>query len=69
MSDNVVAAQEMPEEDYQPSNKQVTRWQYTRREMKKKWVGYAMVGPFFLMFATFTIIPVVVTFFLSFTMK
>ena len=53
MSDNVVAAQEMPEEDYQPSNRQVTRWQYTRREMKKKWAGYAMVGPFFIMFLTF----------------
>ena len=67
MSDNVVAAQETPVDDYQPSNKQITRWQYTRREMKKKWAGYAMVGPFFIMFATFTIIPVIITFFLSFT--
>ena len=67
MSDNAVAVQEMQSEPYQPSGKQVTRWQYTKREMKKKWAGYVMVAPFFLMFLVFTIVPVFMSLALSFT--
>ena len=66
MSDNAVAVQETQEEVY-VSKTQVTRWQYTKREMKKKWAGYVMVAPFFIMFMAFTIIPVVVSILLSFT--
>ena len=67
MSDNAAAVQETQDENYVPSGRQVTRWQYTKREMKKKWAGYVMVGPFFLMFLVFTIVPVFMSFFLSFT--
>ena len=49
------------------SGKNISRWEYTRREMKRKWAGYVMVGPFLLMFSVFTILPVVVSIFLSFT--
>ena len=66
MSDNAVAVQETPDEEY-VSKTQVTRWQYTKREMKKKWVGYVMVGPFLLMFTAFTIVPVFMSIALSFT--
>ena len=67
MSDNAVAVQDTQDEAYVPSGRQVTRWQYTKREMKKKWAGYVMVAPFFVMFLVFTIVPVFVSFFLSFT--
>ena len=65
MSDNAAAVQGT-EEAY-VSKTQVTRWQYTKREMKKKWAGYVMVAPFLLMFTAFTIVPVIMSFFLSFT--
>jgi multiple sugar transport system permease protein len=49
------------------SGKGISRWEYTKREMKQKWQGYVMVAPFLLMFTVFTILPVIVSFFLSFT--
>ena len=67
MSDNAVAVQETVDENYVPTGRQVTRWQYTKREMKKKWAGYVMVAPFFLMFMVFTILPVFMSIILSFT--
>lgn len=36
-------------------------------EMKKNWVGYAMVFPFFFLFFMFTVIPVLLSVVLSFT--
>lgn len=65
MADNVAVTQQ--ETLNETSTKSISRWEYTRREMKRKWPGYVMVAPFLIMFATFTILPVVVTFFLSFT--
>lgn len=65
MSDNAAAVQETTEEYV--SKTTVTKWQYTKREMKKKWPGYVMVAPFLIMFAAFTIVPVIMSFFLSFT--
>ena len=68
MSDNSTVVQdEVTAEETPYVNKTITRWEYTRREMKRKWPGYVMVGPFLLMFATFTIVPVVMSFVLSFT--
>lgn len=68
MSDNVAAIQDTqtsePESD---SKKTISRWQYTKREMKRKWAGYVMVAPFLLMFTAFTILPVLLSFLLSFT--
>ena len=68
MSDNAVAVKDgQAEQPNDPSQKSISRWEYTRRQMKKTWAGYVMVAPFLIMFAAFTIIPVVVSFFLSFT--
>ena len=68
MSDNVAVAQDTQAmEPDNGSKKTISRWEYTRREMKRKWVGYVMVGPFLLMFAAFTIFPVLVSILLSFT--
>jgi multiple sugar transport system permease protein len=69
MSDNAAAVQDTmePMGEGHVSTTQVTRWQYTRREMKKKWAGYVMVGPFLIMFAAFTIVPVLMSILLSFT--
>ena len=66
MSDNAAVVNE-PQETPEIGSTKVTRWQYTKREMKRKWAGYVMVAPFLIMFATFTIFPVVLSFLLSFT--
>ena len=66
MSDNASAVME-PMGSGHVSTTQVTRWQYTKREMKKKWAGYVMVAPFLIMFTAFTIFPVIMSIFLSFT--
>lgn len=67
VSKTVVEQNELAVEGEYVSTTQVTRWQYTRREMKKKWAGYAMVAPFLLMFTAFTIVPVLMSIALSFT--
>ena len=69
MSDNTAAVQDQmePMGEGHVSTTQVTRWQYTKREMKKKWAGYVMVAPFLIMFTAFTIVPVIMSIFLSFT--
>ena len=45
----------------------MTRFQWTINEMKKNKAGYFMALPFFLIFFTFTVAPVVLSFILSFT--
>lgn len=45
----------------------ISKFKWTLLEMKKNWVGYVMVLPFFLLFFTFTVIPVVLSIVLSFT--
>ncbi len=47
--------------------KDMTKWEWTKKEMKVNRVGYYMVAPFFLIFLTFTIAPVVLSLILSFT--
>ena len=49
------------------SRKDMTRFQWTLKEMKRNWVAYAMVAPFMLIFTTFTVVPVVLSAVLSFT--
>ncbi len=49
------------------AKKRMNKAQYTWSEMKKNWVAYLMVGPFFLLFFTFTVIPVALSMILSFT--
>ena len=47
--------------------KDMTKWEWTLREMKVNWVGYVMVAPYYIVFLLFTVIPVFVSLFLSFT--
>lgn len=45
----------------------ISKFRWTLLKMKKNWVGYAMVLPFFILFFMFTVIPVVLSVILSFT--
>lgn len=45
----------------------MTRAQWTWKEMKKNWVAYLMVAPYMLIFTTFTVVPVVLSIVISFT--
>ena len=49
------------------SRKDMTRAQWTWKEMKRNWVAYAMVAPFFILFLVFTVFPVILSMFLSLT--
>ncbi|MCL1859458.1 MAG: sugar ABC transporter permease [Oscillospiraceae bacterium] len=45
----------------------MTKWQWTLREMRVNKVGYFMVAPFFILFLIFTVLPIVLSLFFSFT--
>ena len=45
----------------------MTRFQWTLNEMKKNKAGYFMALPFFILFFIFTVMPVILSFVLSFT--
>ena len=45
----------------------MTRAQWTWREMKKNWVAYLMVAPYMIIFTMFTVVPVVLSMVISFT--
>ncbi len=45
----------------------MTRAQWTWKEMKKNKVAYLMVAPYMLIFTLFTVVPVVLSIFMSFT--
>ncbi len=47
--------------------KDMTKWQWTLREMKVNKVGYLMSAPYYLIFLTFTVVPVIASLILSFT--
>jgi len=47
--------------------KDMTKWEWTLREMKVNKVGYLMVAPYYIIFFTFTVIPVFVSVILSLT--
>ena len=49
------------------SRKDMTRAQWTWKEMKSNKTAYLMVAPFMIIFLVFTVIPVVLSIFLSFT--
>lgn len=49
------------------SRKDMTMAQWTWKEMKRNKVAYLMVAPFFLLFLVFTVLPVVLSIFFSFT--
>ena len=47
--------------------KPMTKGKHMLIQMKRTWVGYVMVLPFLIMFIAFTVVPVVISIFLSFT--
>ncbi len=49
------------------SRKDMTRAQWTWKEMKRNKVAYLMVAPFMLLFLLFTVVPVLLSMILSFT--
>ena len=49
------------------SRKDMTKWQWTWKEMKRNKTAYLMVGPFMILFFVFTVLPVAFSIFLSFT--
>ena len=65
MSQNTAAA--TPESKKPVSRKDMTMAQWTIKEMKRNYIGYVMLAPFYILFLTFTILPVVLSIVLSFT--
>ncbi|MBQ4575682.1 MAG: sugar ABC transporter permease [Clostridia bacterium] len=49
------------------ARKDMTMAQWTLKEMKRNKVAYVMIAPFFLIFTTFTVVPVILSLALSFT--
>ena len=49
------------------ARKDMTKAQWIWKEMKRNYVAYIMCAPFFLIFFTFTILPVILSIFYSFT--
>ena len=45
----------------------MSRFKWTLNEIRKNKVGYFMAAPFFILFFIFTVLPVVLSFLLSFT--
>ncbi len=48
-------------------SKNLTKTQWTLKEMKRNWIGYVMIAPFILVFILFTVAPVLVSMVISFT--
>ncbi|MBR2292995.1 MAG: sugar ABC transporter permease [Clostridia bacterium] len=49
------------------ARKDMTRWQWTWKEMKRNKVAYLMVAPYMLIFTCFKILPVLLSIVISFT--
>ena len=49
------------------SRKDMTMRQWIWKEMKRNWVAYVMVAPYMIIFTLFTVLPVVLSVFISFT--
>jgi len=49
------------------SRSEMSKLQWTWKEMKRNKTAYFMIAPFYIIFLSFTIIPVIVSMFLSFT--
>ena len=50
------------------SRSEMTKLQWTWKEMKRNWVAYVMVAPFMILFIMFTVLPVLLSLFFSFTL-
>ena len=49
------------------ARKDMTMRQWIWKEMKRNWIAYLMVAPYMLIFCVFTVLPVVISAFMSFT--
>lgn len=49
------------------ARKEMTKLQWTLKEMKRNYIAYIMCAPYFLIFFTFTVLPVILSIFYSFT--
>ena len=49
------------------SRKDMSRFAWTMKEVRRNWVAYLMVAPYMLIFTCFTILPVALSILLSFT--
>lgn len=49
------------------ARKDLTYRQWVWKEMKRNWVAYLMIAPYMLIFTLFTIVPVILSFVISFT--
>ena len=49
------------------SRKEMTMFQWTLKEMRRNWIAYVMVLPYYFIFLLFTVVPVVLSVFFSFT--
>ncbi len=51
----------------QATSRELTKAQWKWKEAKQNWVAYVMVAPYMILFAMFTVLPVVLSVLLSFT--
>ena len=49
------------------ATRELTKAQWKWKEAKQNWVAYVMVAPYMIIFAMFTIVPVLLSIFMSFT--
>ena len=49
------------------SRKDMTKWQWTLKEMKNNKTGYFLLAPFYIIFFIFTVFPVILSIFFSLT--
>ena len=68
MSEKTVSAKAPKTPKAKPvARKDMTKAQWIWKEMKRNYIAYIMCAPFFLIFFTFTILPVILSIFYSFT--
>ena len=65
MSENAVGKKQRAPKPV--ARKEMTKWQWTWKEMKRNYAAYLMCAPYFLIFFTFTVLPVILSVFFSFT--
>jgi len=51
----------------QAASRELTKTQWKLKEIRQNWVAYIMVAPYMILFTLFTVVPVVLSIFISFT--
>ena len=49
------------------ARKDMTKLQWTLKEMRKNYLGYVLLAPYYIIFLTFTVLPVIMSLVVSFT--